>query len=82
MVKNLPANAEDARELGLVSGLGRSPGRGNGNPIFLPGKFHGQRSQVVTVHGVTESQTSLSVSTSMKNPSVDSFKTTGSGIPA
>ena len=36
----------------------------------------------VTVHGVTKSQTSLSMSTSMKNPSVDSFKNTGSGIPA
>ena len=22
----------------------RSPGVGNGNPLFLPGKFHGQRS--------------------------------------
>ena len=36
----------------------------------------------VTVHGVTKSQTSLSMSTSMKNPSVDFFKNTGSGIPA
>ena len=43
MVKNLPANAGDARDSGLVSGLERSPGRGNGNLIFLPGKFHGQR---------------------------------------
>ena len=23
--------------------LGRSPGEGNGNPVFLPGEFHGQR---------------------------------------
>ena len=30
MVKNLPANAGD---LGLVPGLGRSPGEGNGNPL-------------------------------------------------
>ena len=29
MVKNLPANAGD---LGLIPGLGRSPGEGNGNP--------------------------------------------------
>ena len=27
-VKNLPANAGDA---GLISGLGKSPGKGNGN---------------------------------------------------
>ena len=30
MVKNLPANAEDTRDLGSVSGSGRSPGKGNG----------------------------------------------------
>ena len=28
MVKNLPANAGD---VGLISGLGRPPGKGNGN---------------------------------------------------
>ena len=31
MVKNLPANAGDARDTGSISGLGRSPGVGNGN---------------------------------------------------
>ena len=42
MVKNLLASAGDA---GLIPGLGRSPGVGNGNPtlIFLPGESHGQR---------------------------------------
>ena len=30
MVKNLLANAGDA---GLIPGLGRSPGEGNGNPL-------------------------------------------------
>ena len=30
VVKNLPANAGDA---GLIRGLGRSPGEGNGNPL-------------------------------------------------
>ena len=33
MVKNLPANAGDARDPGLIPGLGRSPGVGNGNPL-------------------------------------------------
>ena len=33
MVKNLPANAEDIRDLGLFPGLGRSPGEGNGNSL-------------------------------------------------
>ena len=31
MVKNLPANAEDARDLGLIAGLGRYPGGQHGN---------------------------------------------------
>ena len=30
MVKNLPRNA---RDLGSIPGLGRSPGEGNGNPL-------------------------------------------------
>ena len=33
VVKNLPANAGDTRNLGSVPGLGRSPGAGNGNPL-------------------------------------------------
>ena len=33
MVKNLPENAEDARAVGLIPELGRSPGEGNGNPL-------------------------------------------------
>ena len=31
VVKNPPANAGDARDLGLIPGLGRSPVVGNGN---------------------------------------------------
>ena len=30
VVKNLPANAGD---MGLIPGLGRYPGKGNGNPL-------------------------------------------------
>ena len=33
MVKNPPVNAGDTRDTGSVHGLGRSPGRGNGNPL-------------------------------------------------
>ena len=46
VIKNLPANAGDARDAGSIPGSGRSPGVGSGNPppVFLPGKFHGQRS--------------------------------------
>jgi len=33
VVKNLPANVGDARDAGLIPGLGRSPGVGNGRPF-------------------------------------------------
>ena len=32
-VKNLPADVGDSRDMGLIPGLGRSPGGGNGNPL-------------------------------------------------
>ena len=31
VVKNPPTNAGDTRDVGLITGLGRSPGVGNGN---------------------------------------------------
>ena len=31
MVKSLPTTAGDIRDTGLIPGLGRSPGEGNGN---------------------------------------------------
>ena len=45
MVKNPPANAGD---VGSIPGLGRSPWsrKWQSAPVFLPGKFHGQRSLV------------------------------------
>ena len=33
VVKNLPANGEDARDEGSIPGSGRSPGGGQGNPL-------------------------------------------------
>ena len=33
VVKNPFANAGDIRDSGLIPGLGRSPGEGNGNPL-------------------------------------------------
>ena len=33
MVKNLPANAGDVRDPGLIPGSGRSPGERNNNPL-------------------------------------------------
>ena len=48
MVKNLPANGRDTRDVGLIPGSGRSLGVRNGNPLLYswPGKFHGWRSLV------------------------------------
>ena len=37
MVKNLPANAGDVRDTGLI------PGSGKLTPVFWPGESHGQR---------------------------------------
>ena len=50
-------------DVGLIPGLGRSSGEGNGlSPVFLPEEFHGQRKEPgrLTVHGVAKSQTQLS----------------------
>ena len=46
VVKNLPANAGDARDADLTPGLGRSAGEGNGNPLQYSclENSHGQRS--------------------------------------
>ena len=43
MVKESTCNAGD---MGLIPGLGRFPGGGNGNPLQCSGKSHGQRSLV------------------------------------
>ena len=34
MVKNLPTNAGDLRDVGSIPGWGRCPGEGNGNPLW------------------------------------------------
>ena len=51
VLKNLPANAEDARDMGSIPVSERSPGGGNGGggntkpvPVFITEKFCGQRS--------------------------------------
>ena len=44
--KEPPADSGDARDTGLITGLGRFPWSRKWQPVFLPGKFHGQRSLV------------------------------------
>ena len=59
VVRNPPANAEDA---GSIPGLGRSPGKGNANPIQYSclGNPVEKGAWWATVHGVTKSQSRLS----------------------
>ena len=60
------AFAYDARDLGSTPGSGRSPGKGNGNPLqysCLENPLDGG-AWWATVHGVTKSQTRLSDFTS------------------
>ena len=60
--QNLPANAGDARDLVSILGLGRPFGGRNGNPLQYSclGNPMDQGPWQATVHGVAESQTSLS----------------------
>ena len=61
VVKNLPTNAGDTRDAGLIPWSGRSPGGGNCNPLqyccLENPKDRG--AWPATVHGVTMSQTQL-----------------------
>ena len=53
VVKNLSVNAGDA---GSISGLSRSPGEGNGNPLqyFCSGNPVDRGDERATVHGITK----------------------------
>ena len=56
VVKNLPADAGNIRDRGLIPGSGRSSGEGNGNPLqysCLENPMD-RRAWQATVHEVTE----------------------------
>ena len=57
VLKNLPASAGDAGDLGSIPGLGRSPGGGHGNPLQYSCLKNpmGRGAWWAIVHGVTES---------------------------
>ena len=61
MVKNSPGSAGDPRDSGSIPGSGRSPKKGNDNPL----QYSDLESSMdrgawqATVHGVTESRTQL-----------------------
>ena len=61
VVKNMPANAGNAGDAGLIPGLRRSPEKGNDNPLqcsFL-GNPMDRGAWWATGHGVTKCQTGL-----------------------
>ena len=62
VVKNPPANAGDAEDTGSVPGLGRSPGEGNGNPLYYTCLKNpiDRGAWQATLHGVTKNRTQLS----------------------
>ena len=63
VVKNLPANAGDTRDMGSIPGSGRFSGIGNGNPIqysCLENSMD-RGSWQATVHRVVKSQTRRSM---------------------
>ena len=59
VVKNLPANAGGARDVGLTSGSGRSPREGHGNPLQDSCRENpmDRGARWATVNGVAKSQT-------------------------
>ena len=61
VVKNLPANAGDTRDMVSIPRSGRSPGGGNGDPLQYFGLDNSMDSGVWrdTIHGVTKSWTQL-----------------------
>ena len=61
VVKNLPANEGDIRDMGLIPDFGRYPGGGHGNPLqysCLENPMD-RRAWRVTIHRVSQSQTLL-----------------------
>ena len=61
-VKNPPANAGDARDMGSIPGLGRFPGEGNGSPLQYS-RLENSKDRGAwwaTIHGITKSWTRLS----------------------
>ena len=61
MVKNLPTNVGDLRDMSSILGSGRSPGEGNGNSFQCSylGNPIDRGAWRASVHGVTKSQTRL-----------------------
>jgi len=62
VVKNLPANSGDKRDMGSIPGLGRSPGGGHGNLLqYCLENPIDRGAWRATVHGITKCQTQLNL---------------------
>ena len=63
MVKNSPANAGNIRDMGSIPGLGRFPGKGNGNPLQYSCLENptDRGTWKATVHRVAQIQTRLTL---------------------
>ena len=61
MVRNLPANAGDIRDIGSIPGSGRFPGRRHGNPLQYSSleNLIDRGARQAIVHRVTKSGTQL-----------------------
>ena len=61
-LKHLPASACNAGDLGSIPGSGRSPGEGNGNPLWYSCLENpmDRGAWWAAVHGVAKSRTQLS----------------------
>ena len=70
--RNPPANARDSGDLGLIPGLGKCPGGGNGNPLHCPCLDNPRDGGAwwAAVYGVAQSRTRLKrLSSSSLKPS-------------
>ena len=76
MVKSPPASAGDTGDMGLIPGLGRSPGRGHGDPLQYSCWEHpmDRGAWQATVHGVAKSHKRLKrLSTHEHNRRMNAF---------
>ena len=74
VVKSLHANSGDTRDPGSISGSGRSPGGGKGNPLQYSYQENpmDRGGWLATVHGLAKSQRQLSTHCTMEiSPGVE-----------
>ena len=70
MVKKLPANTRDTKDMGLIPGSGRSSGEGNVNPLQYSCLENSMDREALwaTIHGVANNQPLLSMHACTSTP--------------